>query len=126
MFSARYGPSTYITQIRFVFKRLNSALDRSGKLQAPAALPPGETASGELLNGLNGAQRRSGRFTYKPLSLFELKPRSCGSLAPSLVSIPTELFRHAKLRKATISFVRSVRPSVCPHGTTRLPLDGFS
>ena len=36
----------------------------------------------------------------------------------------------AKLRKATISFVMSVRlffsPSVCPHGTTRLPLDSFS
>jgi len=28
----------------------------------------------------------------------------------------------AKLRKATINFVMSVRP----HGTTRLPLDGFS
>jgi len=28
----------------------------------------------------------------------------------------------AKLRKATISFVMSVRP----HGITRLPLDGFS
>jgi hypothetical protein len=32
----------------------------------------------------------------------------------------------AKLRKATISFVMSVRPSVCPNGTTRLPLDGVS
>ena len=31
-----------------------------------------------------------------------------------------------KLRKATISFVMSVRPSVCPHGTTGLPLDGLS
>jgi len=31
-----------------------------------------------------------------------------------------------KLRKATISFVMSVRPSVCTHGTTRLPPDGFS
>ena len=35
----------------------------------------------------------------------------------------------AKLRKATISFVISVCPIVCPsvrpHGTTRLPLDGF-
>jgi hypothetical protein len=30
----------------------------------------------------------------------------------------------AKLRKATISFVMS--PSVCPPGTTRLPLEGFS
>jgi hypothetical protein len=35
----------------------------------------------------------------------------------------------AKLLKVTISFVMSVRPSVrlcgCPHGTTRLALDGF-
>ena len=31
----------------------------------------------------------------------------------------------AKLRKATISFVMSVRLSFRPHGTTRLPLDGF-
>jgi hypothetical protein len=31
----------------------------------------------------------------------------------------------AKLRKATISFVMSVRPSFCPHGTTRLPMDEF-
>ena len=33
----------------------------------------------------------------------------------------------AKLRKVTISFVMSVRlPSVRPHGTTWLPMDGFS
>jgi hypothetical protein len=31
-----------------------------------------------------------------------------------------------KLRKATISFVISVRLSVRPYGTSRLPLDGFS
>jgi hypothetical protein len=31
-----------------------------------------------------------------------------------------------KLWKATISFVMSVLPSLCPHETTRLPLDGFS
>jgi hypothetical protein len=31
-----------------------------------------------------------------------------------------------KLRKVTISFVISVRLSVCPHGTTRLPQEGFS
>ena len=31
----------------------------------------------------------------------------------------------AKLQKATITFVMSVCLSVCPHGTTRLPLDGF-
>jgi len=32
----------------------------------------------------------------------------------------------AKLRKAAISFIMSDCPSVCPHGTTRLPLDGLS
>jgi hypothetical protein len=32
----------------------------------------------------------------------------------------------AKLRKATISFVMSVRLSIRPHRTPRLPLDGFS
>jgi hypothetical protein len=32
----------------------------------------------------------------------------------------------AKLRKTTTSFVMSIRPSVRQHGTTRLPLDGFS
>jgi hypothetical protein len=31
----------------------------------------------------------------------------------------------AKLRKATIRFVMSVRPFFCPCGTTRLPLDRF-
>jgi hypothetical protein len=37
----------------------------------------------------------------------------------------TILGEFAKLRKATISFVMSVRPSVRPHETTLLPLDGF-
>ena len=32
----------------------------------------------------------------------------------------------ATFRKATISFVVSVCPSVRPHGAIRLPLDGFS
>ena len=36
------------------------------------------------------------------------------------------LVAFAKLRKATISFVMSAPLSVCPYGTTRLPLDGFS
>jgi hypothetical protein len=31
----------------------------------------------------------------------------------------------AKFRRASISFVMSVCPSVCPHGTTRLTVDGF-
>jgi len=38
----------------------------------------------------------------------------------------TFLGAFAKWRKATISFVMSVHPSDCPHGTTRLPFDGFS
>ena len=32
----------------------------------------------------------------------------------------------AELRKTTINFVMSVRPSICPHGTTRLSMDRFS
>ena len=32
----------------------------------------------------------------------------------------------AQLQKITISFVMPVHPFVHPHGTTRLPLDGFS
>jgi len=38
----------------------------------------------------------------------------------------TFLGAFAKLRKATISFVMSVRLSVRPHRTARLPLEGFS
>jgi hypothetical protein len=38
---------------------------------------------------------------------------------------PVVFRRVRKLRKAIVSFVMSVRPSVRPHGTTRLPLDGF-
>jgi len=32
----------------------------------------------------------------------------------------------AKLLKATVSFVMFVRLAVCPHGTTQIPMDGFS
>jgi hypothetical protein len=42
-------------------------------------------------------------------------------------NIDTFLGSFAKLRKATVSFVMlSVCPSVCRHGTTRLPLGGIS
>jgi hypothetical protein len=47
------------------------------------------------------------------------------SVKPSW-EFPLFLGAFAKLRRATIRFVMSVRPSICPHGTTRLPLDGFS
>jgi len=45
-------------------------------------------------------------------SIFQLREQILGALA--------------KLRTTTISFVRSVCPSICPYGTTRLHLDGFS
>jgi hypothetical protein len=32
----------------------------------------------------------------------------------------------AKLRKANLSFLMSVRPPACPHGTTSFPLHRFS
>jgi hypothetical protein len=40
-----------------------------------------------------------------------------------LLSFFLEAF--AKLRNATINSVMPVRPSVCPHETTRFPLGGF-
>ena len=42
-------------------------------------------------------------------------------------SQPTFSGALSDFRKATISFIMSVRPSLphCPHGTTELPLDGF-
>jgi len=42
----------------------------------------------------------------------------------SLCTINPFLDAFAKLRKETISFVKSVRPYVLSHGTTRLPLHG--
>ena len=54
--------------------------------------------------------------THNTHNYIQVKP---GTFRSSLDAV-------AKLRKATISFVISVRPSVCLHGTTRLLLDGFS
>jgi hypothetical protein len=54
------------------------------------------------------------------------------TVAGRLNSVRTEesfvqfLGAFAKFRKATISFVMSVCPSVRPHGTTRLPQGSFS
>ena len=49
----------------------------------------------------------------------------CSWYALSVRVLSSFLGAFAKLRKATISFVMSVCLSVRPHGTTRLPLDGF-
>ena len=55
----------------------------------------------------------------------------CGRQIESSYPLKTRVYdpvlgAFAKLRKATISFVMSVRLPVRRHGTTRLPLDGFS
>jgi hypothetical protein len=42
------------------------------------------------------------------------------------IAVSLYLGTFAKLRKAAISFVMSVRPSVRPHGITQLPLEGIS
>jgi len=49
------------------------------------------------------------------------------SLSP-LLTLHYTLFLSAftRLRKATITFFTSVCPSVCPHGTTHLPMERFS
>jgi hypothetical protein len=47
------------------------------------------------------------------------------TLNKEVVLLPLSWGAFAKLRKTTVSFVISVRPSVCPHGRTRLPQDGF-
>jgi len=51
-------------------------------------------------------------------------------LLAGMVTVPSFVVQllsdaFAKLRRATIIFLMTVRSSVCPHETTRLPLDGF-
>jgi len=48
-----------------------------------------------------------------------------GQFVNTVVGIVARLGAFMKLRKVTISFTMSVRPSVRPH-RTRLPLQGFS
>ena len=50
----------------------------------------------------------------------------CIVLLSRLITVYRFLGAFGELRKATISFAMSVRPTVCPHRTTRLSLDGFS
>ena len=42
------------------------------------------------------------------------------------LQVPSPFLGTYAMQKSTISFVMSVRASVCLHVTTRLPLDGFS
>ena len=70
---------------------------------------------------------------YQPISLSVYQPITSLWSAivkeNSTVCVILEWFilgAMAKLRKVTVKFVMSVCPSVRPHGTSRLPLDGFS
>jgi hypothetical protein len=58
------------------------------------------------------------RTTYLP---YTSRERCHYAKFPGLLRHSRFLDTFPKLRKATINFL-----SVCPHGTTRLPLDGFS
>jgi hypothetical protein len=60
-------------------------------------------------------------FALQVITHLHVFPKSKIHTAASPIP-PTSLGAFAKLQKATISYVMSV----CPHGTTRLPLDGFS
>jgi len=64
-------------------------------------------------------EKRHVRTTEPKLELHN----SLHNIAQSILHVYTFLGAFAELRKATSSFVMSVCPSVCPHGTTRLPLD---
>jgi len=52
--------------------------------------------------------------------------RSCESRTKKEEVISPFLGAFSKLRTVTISFVISVRPSVCPHATTWFTMDEFS
>ena len=60
---------------------------------------------------------------------FNLQKRLHGAVPLFVANIDTFMGRSlgafANFHRATISFAMSVRPSVFPHGTTLLPLDGF-
>jgi hypothetical protein len=61
------------------------------------------------------------QFALQVITLLHVYPKSKMRTASPPVSL-TSLGEFAKLQKATISYVMSV----CPHGTTRLPQNGFS
>ena len=66
------------------------------------------------------------RTVYMPQSYS--RPLAQNKTAPSPLFVYGSLFLAAfeKLRDGTIGFVISVRPSVCPRGKPRHPLNGFS
>jgi hypothetical protein len=67
----------------------------------------------------------AGEYTYIRWHILVWHPHIYPRLWP-LRGDTSLLGAFVKLRKATISFVTSVCPSVCPHGTARLQLHRFS
>jgi hypothetical protein len=81
-------------------------------------------------------RRVSGRSDLHPCLKFFSFGNTGGTFTPSIRTGSSQrinefgffllfLGEFAKLRQTIIGFIITVRPSVCPHGTTRLPLDGF-
>jgi len=75
-----------------------------------------------ILRNFANAPKNSTFCPHSVLYWFQNKQR----LFPYTALTDWFLGAHEKLRKATICFVMLVNLSVLPHGTIRLPLDGFS
>jgi hypothetical protein len=67
------------------------------------------------------------RFSYSDVFLIIIRRQKMFDTGPCCVGLRQRSFRRIrKIAKTNISFVMSVRPPCRPHGTPRLPLDGFS
>jgi len=67
------------------------------------------------------------RFSYPDVFLTIIRRQKMFDTGPYCVGLRQRSFRRVrKIAKTNISFVMSVRPPCRPHGTPRLPLDGFS
>ena len=99
-------------------KRLHlhhSAWTDAGVHQVSYSLCTGYSSIG--IKAVGASSNTMNTWTYKSTSTHTFK--ACKGT--------TLLFRCVRvIRKATISVIISACPSVSPHGTTRLPLDGFS
>ena len=82
--------------------------------------------SEEIIRVLQDVLHLHIRTVYIPQSYSRLLAEKDAFPSPLFVYGSQFLAAFAKFREGTISFVISVRPSVCPHGTTRLLLGGFS
>ena len=75
---------------------------------------------------VDGRERDTSRSEVKEVKFEQILHHGRRMMITFLIYSALFQARLQKFRKATISFVMSVRPPVLPHGTTRLPLDGFS